>query len=204
MTFPDFLALLTEYRAIILTLFFAAPWVSYLLCRLVDHDKTELRILNINLLLAVIALLGEIAFITYVSQQYGLDKIVEQTEILFLAAPIYYVGMSLWLSSQRQPLNRLPVFRVIQGLAMIIAAYLFISWLFSRVRIFFFGRLPFSWFLVIVLAALAIGYLGYLKIFGQSAQASAKPSKSNSGKRSQHLPSSVDDELKQLKRKYKR
>ena len=191
MTIPDVLTLLTEYRSIILTLFFAAPWVSYLICRWVDHDKTELRILNINLLLAVISLVGEIAFIIYVSKQYGLDKVVEQTEILFLAAPIYYVSLSLWLSSQRQPLNRLPVVRIIQGIAMIIAAYLFMSWLFSRVRIFFFGRLPFSWFLVIVLAALGVGYLGYLKIFGQSSTSASKSKQ----KAIKGYQGSVDDEL---------
>ena len=113
---------------------------------------------------------------------------------------MYYVGTSLWLSSQRQPLNRLPVFRVLQGIAMIIAAYLLISWLLSRVRIFFFGRLPFSWFLVIILAALGVAYLGYLKIFGRSSESSSKPPKDSIP----GVPLSVDDELSQLKRKMDR
>ena len=167
MTFQDLFSQITEYRALVLGIMFLAPWISYLICIIIPGTKEEPFILNLNLALALICLGGEFAYLAYTSHIGGIQKIVNESEFLFLLAPIYYVGVSLWVSRQRLPLKQLPVYRAIQGLAMIMAAYLLLSWLMGKMRIVLLSYLPFGMLILGILLLLSLGYLGYLKILGK-------------------------------------
>ena len=198
MTIQDLFLLILEYRVIVLAMMFLAPWLSYLICVLVPGTKEEPLVLNLNLNLALICLLGEIGYLLYASHLGGWQRIVEDSEFLFLLAPVYYVGVSLWVSRQRLPLKKLPAFRALQGLGMLVAAYLLLAWLFSKIRIVLFSYLPFGFLVVAVIALLSIGYLGYLKILGKHPK--QRKSSSHHEADPKHLQSSIDRELDRLRR----
>lgn len=171
---------------------------------MVPGKKEEPFILNLNLVLALICLAGELGYLLYASHLGGWKQIVEDSEFLFLLAPIYYVGVSLWVSRQRLPLNKLPAYRALQGLGMIVAAYLFLSWLFAKIRIVLFSYLPFGLLVLTVIIVLSLGYLGYLRILGKRADKSDCASSESNGLNPKQLPSSIDRQLDQLRREQKR
>ena len=72
----------------------------------------------------------------------------------------------VWVAYQRVPLAQIPAFRMLQGLALIAAAFLGLSWIIGRIRIIFFARLPFTFFIFILAILGIIAYLGYLRLTG--------------------------------------
>ena len=171
MTFQDIFLLLFEYRAVIAGLIFAAPWLTWLLCVAIPGQREEPLLLSANLLLSALTLVLWAGYLAYASSTGGWEQVIEQADILLLFAPLYYVGTSLWVSKQRLPLDRIPAFRMFQGLAMIAAAYLFLSWMASKTRIIFLSYVPFRVWLWIIAIVIALGYWGYLRATGQSIKA---------------------------------
>ena len=200
MTIQDLFLLILEYRVIVLAMMFLVPWVSYLICVIVPGTREEPFILNLNLALALICLGGEFSYLAYASHLGGLRQIVEDSEFLFLLAPVYYVGVSLWVSRQRLPLKQLPAFRALQGLGMIMAAYLLLAWLFSKIRIVLFSYLPFGFLVLAVIVLFSVGYLGYLKILGKHPFQDRQANTQSPNSDSKRLQSSIDRDLDQLRR----
>ena len=166
MTLQTLFLFLLKHRAIVVGLIVIAPWLSWLICVVVPGRREEPFILNFNLGLALVSLLGEIGYLLYATNTGGWSQVVQEGDILLLLAPLYYVGVSIWLSRQRLPLSQLPVYRVVQGLGMIAVAYLLLSGILSKIRLIFFSYLPLGYFIILIAGLIGLAYLGYLKIMG--------------------------------------
>lgn len=194
MTFQDLFVLLYDYRMAIATGIFAAPWLTWLLCVIIPGKREEPLLLSVNLLLSALSLMLWAGYLAYASSTGGWAKVVQQADILLLFAPLYYVGASLWVSKQRLPLERIPAFRMFQGLATIAAAYLLLSWFAAKIRIVMFSYIPLSVWLWLIAIIIGLGYWGYLRLTGQSGSSQRKASASPwDGK-------DVDQELARMKR----
>ena len=194
-----------EHRAIIVGLMLAAPWLSWLICVAIPGQREEPLVLNLNLGLALLSLLGELAYLLYATNTGGWTRVVREADLLLLLAPLYYVGVSLWVSRQRLPLSQLPAFRVVQGLGMIAAAYLLLSWILSKIRWIFFSYIPLGFFFLLIASLVGLAYLGYLRL--RSHQTSSENSSSNTTRpnpENKQLNGQVEDELKRLRRQIRR
>lgn len=156
--------LFTEYRTPLILLMFATPCLTFLACRFIPIQQEEPFLLSANLSLSVISLLFLIGYLAYVTNTGGWQQLVKQADIFLLVLPFYHLSASLWLSRQRMPLQRIPAFRALQGIAMMGCVYLVVSWMASRIYIVFFSYMPFSAFLLILAALLGFGYMGYRKL----------------------------------------
>lgn len=196
MTLQDLFLLFVEHQTLIIGLILVAPWLSWLICVMIPGESEEPIILGINLGLALLCLLTELGYLVYATNTGGWTKVVKEADLLLLLAPIYYLGVSLWLSRQRLPLSQLAPVRVVRGFSLIVAAYLLLSWIAAKIKIIIFSYLPFGLFLLFIFALLGLAYWGYLTIF-----------KSNSAKKERFdrrlLNDNIEGELKQMRRNMK-
>jgi hypothetical protein len=160
-----FESLFTVYRVPIILLMLGLPWVTYLLCYLIPGWKEEPFVLSANLWISVFSLLIFAGYLAYVMNTGGWQQLAKQTDVFLLFLAPYHLITSLWLSRLRMPLQQIPAFRTMQGIAMMALVFLVFSWLASRIYIVFFSFMPFSSFLGILAILLAIAYLGYRKVF---------------------------------------
>lgn len=205
MTLKELFLFFLEHREIIVVLMLIAPWLSWLVCVAIPGKQEEPFVLNFNLGLALLSVLLEVGYLFYATNTGGWSQIVGKADLLLLLAPLYYVGVSLWISRQRLPLSELPVFRVIQGLGMILAAFLLLAWIMSKIRLIFFSYLPFGFFILFLASLVGLAYLGYLKLRGHetsSTQSDFPTTRSNSNKKQPN--DEVDGELERLRRQMKR
>lgn len=166
MTLEAFYTLLMDYRFPIALLVLGAPWVTYLICHLIPGQREEPFVLSVNLSMAVVSLLLLTGYLAYATNTGGWQQVVQQADIGLLCLPPYYLITSLWLSKRRLPLNLIPAFRTLQGLVMMAAAFLVLSWVLDKVRIVFFSYLPFTTFLWLLALLVGLGYAGYRRIVG--------------------------------------
>ena len=207
MTLQTLFLFLLKHRALVVGLIVIAPWLSWLICVAIPGRREEPFVLNFNLGLALVSLLGEIGYLFYATNTGGWSQVVQEGDILLLLAPLYYVGVSLWLARQRLPLSQLPVFRVVQGLGMIAVSYLILSVILSKIRLIFFSYLPFGYFIILIASVLGLAYLGYLKIIGRetsSDKSGLKTTRSTTKNRQSNNNNEVEDELDRLRRKTRR
>ena len=206
MTLQTLFLFLLKHRAIVVGLIVIAPWLSWLICIAVPGRREEPFVLNFNLGLALVSLLGEIGYLLYATNTGGWSQVVQEGDILLLLAPLYYVGVSLWLSRQRLPLSQLPVYRVTQGLGMIAVAYLLLSGILSKIRLIFFSYLPFGYFIILIASVIGLAYLGYLRIIGRetSSDKSGLKTTRSTTKNKQLNNNEIEDELEKLRRKTRR
>lgn len=109
--------------------------------------------------MACLSLLMAVGYLMYATNTGGWARVVQEADILLMLAPYYYVGVSLWVTRLRLPLDRVPAFRVMQGLAFIGVGYLGIAWFLSKVRFLIFSYLTFPGLLLLFLGLL--GFIGY-------------------------------------------
>ncbi len=205
MTLQELFRFFLEHRAIIVGLMLAAPWLSWLICLAIPGQQEEPLVLNLNLGLALLSLLGEVGYLLYATNLGGWSRVVSEADLLLLLAPLYYVGVSLWVSRQRLPLSQLPAFRVVQGLGMIAAAYLLLSWILSKIRFIFWSYLPLGFFLLLLAAIVGLAYLGYLRLRGHETSSEESYSHTNqSGFQKKQLNEGIEDELERLRKQMKR
>jgi hypothetical protein len=157
--------LFTTYQLPVIVLMFTSPWVTYLICRCIPGYREEPFVLSVNLWLSVLSLLALAGYLAYATNTGGWTQLVKQANLLLLLSPPYHLVCSLWLSRLRLPLDTIPAFRTLQGLAMMGIIYLVFSWLATRIYIVFFSYMPFSSFLIILAALIGFGYMGYRKVF---------------------------------------
>ncbi len=205
MTLKELFLFFLEHQAIIVGLMLIAPWLSWLICVAIPGQQEEPFVLNLNLGLALVSVLGEVGYLLYATNTGGWSQVVSEADLLLLLAPFYYVGVSLWVSRQRLPLSQLPAFRVLQGLGMIVAAYLLLSWIVSKIRLIFFSSLPFAFFLLLLASLVGLAYLGYLRLRGSfmsSEESGFQTTRSNP--QNSQLNDEVEDELEKLRQQMKR
>ncbi|MDX2272146.1 MAG: hypothetical protein NW237_09395 [Cyanobacteriota bacterium] len=166
MTLETFFILLNENSIPITLLIVAAPWLVWILCSWIPGQREEPFLLSLNLALAVLSLALWAGYLAYASNTGGWQQVVKEANILLLGIPPYYVFTSLWVARQRMPLSQLPAFRTLQGVAIMVGAYLVLSWLGRRIHIIFFSYMPFSAFLWILAGLLGVAYLGYRRLMG--------------------------------------
>lgn len=157
--------LFIQYRAPIIFVMLITPWLSYLICHFIPGKSEEPYVLSGNLALSVLGILCLSGYLAYASNTGGWQLVVKQADVFLLLIVPYHVISSLCLAKQRLPLAEIPAFRIMQGLVMIGAIYVVLSWLASRIYIVFFSYMPFSSFLVVLAILLGIAYSGYLKVF---------------------------------------
>ena len=138
-------------------------------------------------------MLGELGYLFYATNTGGWSQVVREADLLLLLAPLYYLGVSLWVSRQRLPLSQLSTFRVLQGLGMIAAAFLLLSWIMNKIRLILVSYLPLGFFLLVLASLVSLAYLGYLRLRGHE----------NSSEESQ-LNDEVEGDLERLRRQMKR
>ncbi len=193
-----FTAFVTHKPAVLLGLFFA-PWLALGLCIAIPGRREEPFILSFNLGMAALSLLMAIGYVMYATSQGGWARVVQEADVLLMLAPCYYVGVSLWVTKQRLPLEAVPAFRVIQGLAFIGMGYLGIAWFLSKIRFLVFSYVPFPFLVMLLLGLLGVMYVGYLRVTGKDTERSPRPG-------TDHPTSpatSIDEELEQLRRNLK-
>ena len=142
-----------------------APWLTFLLCLIIPGKREEPFLLSVNLTLAVVSMLMLAGYLAYATNLGGWAKVVKEADLILLILPPYYLITSLWLSRLRLPLNMIPAFRTLQGLMVIGAVFLILSWIVSRIYFVFFARLSFPGFLLAIAILLATAYWGYQKLF---------------------------------------
>ncbi|MGD1898131.1 MAG: hypothetical protein ACFB16_14395 [Phormidesmis sp.] len=198
MTLQQLYSLLADYKPVILLAMLLAPWLALGICIAVPGKKEEPFVLSFNLLMATLSLLLTAGYVWYATHTAGVDRIVQEADLLLILAPFYYVGVSLWVTKQRIPLSQIPLVRAIQGLALIAAGYMGLVWLLSKLRIVLFSFLPLPFLVLLLLGLLAVGYMGYQRITGEDLPASASRRPGTSPPRTPET--SIDDELEALRR----
>lgn len=200
MTLQTLFTWFINYRTAILLLLFFAPWLALGLCVAIPGRREEPFILNFNLGMACFSLLLSIGYLMYATSYGGWARVIEEADILLMLAPCYYVGVSLWVTQQRVPLEQIPAFRAIQGLAFIGGGYLGIAWFLSKIRFLIFSYVPFQVLVMLLLGLLGIIYFGYLRLTGKDTRQSARSgSPSGTSARSNPTANSVEEELEQLR-----
>lgn len=203
MTLQDLYTLLYDYKPAVLVAMLFAPWIALGLCIAIPGDREEPFILSFNLSMAVLSLLLAVGYLWYATHTAGLQKVIQQADILLMLAPCYYVSISLWVARQRLPLTQIPAVRIIQGIALIGAGYLGVTWILSKLRILVLTFLPFPLLLMFLLGLAGLAYLGYLKITDQDSASAQTKSPSTVSRRetgAQPHQTSIDDELEALRR----
>jgi len=164
MTLEQFFQQLMEYRIAVAIAVLVAPWLTWLVCAAIPGKREEPFVLSANLALAVLGLMLWAGYLAYSTNTGGWQLVVKQADLFLLLVPLYYVIASLWVAKRRMPLEEIPAFRTLQGIALMAGIYLVISWLASRVYIVFFSYMPFTAFLWLLAVLLGIGYMGYRRI----------------------------------------
>ncbi len=95
MTLKELFLWFLQYRELIVGLMLIAPWVSWLICVAIPGNREEPLVLNFNLALALLIILGEIGYVLYATNTGRWTKVVREADILLLLAPLYYVTVSL-------------------------------------------------------------------------------------------------------------
>ncbi|NET31905.1 MAG: hypothetical protein F6K19_07860 [Cyanothece sp. SIO1E1] len=164
MTLETLFSAIQAYRVPIVLIVLAAPWLTYLICYFIPGRREEPFVLSVNLGLAVFSLLLWASYLAYATNTGGWQLVVKQADIALLCLPLYYIIASLWISRQRIPLQMIPAFRTLQGIAMLAGTFLLLSWLAGRIRLIFFSYLPLTVFLCLLAILLGLGYAGYRRI----------------------------------------
>jgi len=162
--------ILIEYKWIIATLLLVLPWITHFLCILIPGKREEPILLSVNLFFSAMVSLVFCIYFADIIRTNDWKRVAKEADIVLLILAPYNVITSIRLAKKRLPLEQIPTFRIIQGSILISIVLLFFSWLSQRSHIFFFSRIPFSWFMVTVGIMLLIGYLGWLQIFGDGDQ----------------------------------
>lgn len=162
-----FTTLFEQYRLAIILLMLISPWLAWAICYLIPGKREEPFVLSVNLALSVMGILCLMGYLAYASNTGGWQQFAQQADVFLLLSVPYHFVLSIWLSKQRLPLERIPAYRFMQGLIMMGGVYLVLSWLARRIYIVFFSYIPFQYFLVFLAAVLLVGYLGYEKTFGE-------------------------------------
>ena len=152
------------YRVPISVLLLVSPWLVYLACILIPGKREEPSLLSANLTFSTVSLLMLVGYLAYATNTGGWGKVVTQADVILLILPVYHLGVSLWLARLRLPLQAIPAYRTLQGLVMLGAAFLAVSWILAKIRIIFFSYLPFGAFLGLIALLLCFGYAGYRKL----------------------------------------
>ncbi|CAN5833492.1 hypothetical protein BH23CYA1_BH23CYA1_16830 [soil metagenome] len=208
MTLQDLYTLIYDNRLALLLAMFVLPWLALGICIAVPGDREEPLVLNINLALAVLSLFMAAGYVWHATHASGWGRIVQEADILLLLAPLYYVGVSLWVSKQRLPLAEIRTYRIVQGVALIGAGYLGIAWIMSKIRILVLTYMPFQVLTWLVFGLIGVAYLGYLRLTGSDVTPTSNrrspqaASRTSSPRRTRPNPPSmsVDDELEALRR----
>ncbi len=203
MTLQSLYTFIDEYKSVVLLALLFLPWLSLGICMAVPGDREEPAVLNFNLSMAFISLLMSLGYIWYATSTQDWNQVMLETDLLLLGAPFYYVGISLWITKQRVPLASMAVYRAVQGLALIGAGYLGLSWIMSKMRILVFSYLPFPILLMLILALVGLVYLGYLKIMDAEGGIASPPrTPRNPPPRTPSGPASpnIEDELEALRK----
>ena len=198
MTLQSLFTLVVEYKPAVLLLLFFAPWVALALCMVIPGRQEEPFILSFNLGMACLSLLMAVGYLLYATNTGGWARVVQEADILLVLAPCYYVGVSLWVTRQRLPLEQVPAFRAMQGLALIGAGYLALAWFLSKIRFLIFSYVPFPVLVVLFLGLLGVVYVGYLRLTGKDTEHSATTGPSAGGTAAG--ANGIEDELERLRR----
>ena len=198
MTVQDFFTLLNDYKIFVLLFILAAPWMALGICIAVPGQREEPFVLSLNLGMALVSLLMATGYMLFATNNGGWARVFEEADVLLMFAPCYYVGVSLWITKQRLPLNQIPVVRMVQGLALIATGYLGIAWFLRKIRIVIFSYIPFQYVLLLMLGLAAVAYLGYQRLTG----ADISETKRGAGTTSRNYTPepNIDDELEALRR----
>lgn len=200
MTFANIFRILVEYRSIVLLGILAAPWLAWFLCRLFPGKRAEKLILNLNLGLAFFGFGLSLAYLLFAKSNGGWARVTREADILLCLSPLYYVGVSLWLTRQRVSLGELSAIRVAQGLGMIGTAYVFLSWIAGKISIILFSYIPFPLLLLFALAMIGLAYWGFLRVFGLESPRSRSPERSSPDPSADRDPNrDIDAELHRLR-----
>jgi hypothetical protein len=204
MTLQEIYTLIYDCRFAVLLVMLLLPWVALGICIAIPGDQEEPLILNLNLSMAVLSLFMVVGYVWHATHTAGWNKVVRETDILLLLVPFYYVGVSLWVTRQRLPLSEMPVYRAVQGLALLGAGYLGLSWLLSKIHILVLTFMPFQFLIGLILGLIGVAYLGYLRLTGADvspAEHRGAASRNSRRNRSSHTDTDIDDELERLKRR---
>ncbi len=198
MTLQALFTWFVNYKSVILLLLFFAPWLALGLCVAIPGRREEPFILSFNLGMAFFSLLLAIGYLMYATSSGGWVKVIQEADILLMLAPCYYVGVSLWVTKQRLPLEQVSAFRAIQSLALIGVGYLGIAWFLSKIRFLIFSYVPFQFLVILLLGLLGVMYFGYLRLTGKDTKQSDRSDfpRSNSAR----SDSAIDEELERLRR----
>jgi len=163
-TIADIFIFILNYKIPLMVILYAAPWVAWGLCMVIPGRREEAFLLSTNMAGALVCLILWVGYVAYALNTGGWVKIVHQADLLLLAAPPYYMLASIWLSRSRLPLESIPAYRTLQGLAMLAGVFLVLSWILNRIRIVFFSFFPLHLFFILVAGLLLIGYTGYRRL----------------------------------------
>lgn len=163
----SFETLFQLYRIPIILLMLVSPWLAWATCHLIPGKREEPLVLSLNLALSVTGILCLMGYLAYTSNTGGWQQFAQQADIFLLLSVPYHFIVSVWLSKLRLPLERIPAYRFMQGLIMMGAVYLVLSWLARRIYIVFFSYIPFQYFLVFLAVLVIVAYVGYEKVFGE-------------------------------------
>ncbi|MEP0947205.1 MULTISPECIES: hypothetical protein [Cyanophyceae] len=170
MTLQDLFTLFVAYRHAVLLVLFFAPWLALGLCILIPGRQEEPFILNFNLGMASLSLVSAVGYLMFATQNGGWARVVKEADILLMLAPCYYVGVSLWVTRQRLPLEQVPAYRAIQGLALLSVGYLGLAWFLSKIRFLVFSYVPFQVLVLLLLGLVGVIYFGYLRLTGKDLE----------------------------------
>ncbi|NEQ52189.1 MAG: hypothetical protein F6K11_18955, partial [Leptolyngbya sp. SIO3F4] len=137
----------------------------------------------------------------YATNAGGWTRVIQEADILLMLAPCYYVGVSLWVTKQRLPLEQVPAFRAVQGLALIGVGYLGVAWFLSKIRFMIFSYVPFHVLVALLLGLLGVMYFGYLRLTGKDTEQSNRSDSYRGGSdQANAAAESIDEELERLRR----
>lgn len=198
MTVQDIFTLLNQHAAILLLVMLFAPWLALGICIAIPGQREEPFVLSFNLGMAAVSLLLASGYLIYALNHGGWSRVVEEADLLLILAPCYYVGVSFWVTKQRLPLSQLRIVRILQGLGLVFAGYLGLTWFLSKLRILAITFIPFQYLVWFLLALAGVAYLGYQRITGADVRKTQRRRPGSS--HTSGSPGSVDEELEQLRR----
>lgn len=204
MTLQALFTWFVAYKPAVLLLLFFAPWLALGLCAAIPGRREEPFILSFNLAMACLSLLMAIGYLAYATGSGGWTRVVEEADILLVLAPCYYVAVSLWVTKQRLPLEQVPAYRAMQGLAVVGVGYLGLAWVLGKIRFLVFSYMPFQFLLVLLLGLLGVMYFGYLRLRGKDTDRAAAHRQPRDGAAgAPPTTNSIDEELEHLRQQLK-
>ena len=84
MTLKELFLFFLEHREIIVGLMLLAPWLSWLICVAIPGQEEEPMVLNLNLGLALVSVLGEVGYLLYATNTGGWSQVVSEADLLLL------------------------------------------------------------------------------------------------------------------------